>query len=252
MDIWIDLGHAARALIRKDTFVLLTDGAVGDSEEENLRHLAANLAGEDEARHLVPFLTCKHSLEYCRLFAERARRHAVETLTVVGGDPSDGAPRCVPHAYLLRHEIRDRIAGLALGSWVNLHRDPAIQADYLADSAASADYALTQVVSHHEAQKIDAWLEETSRRDLEIPMAYGVFYYRNGRRATLERLARYFTVPVDRLEQEFEEGATPEEVCARSILALRRAGIDNVYICNLGSRDAARRLSNVMELLDGC
>ena len=250
MDIWIDLGHAARALIRHDTFVLLTDGAVGDSEEENLRHLAANLAGESEARRLVPFLTCKHSLEYCRLFAERAHRHAVETLTVVGGDVSDGAPRCVPHAYLLRQQIRNRIPGLVLGGWVNLHRDPAIQADYLADAGASADYVLTQVVSHNDTRKIDAWLEETARRGLKLPTAYGVFYYRNGRRETLENLARHFTVPVEKIEQEFEEGAAPAEVCARSILALRRAGIDNVYICNLGSRNAAHRLSLVTEALD--
>lgn len=250
MDIWIDLGHAARSLIRQDTFVLLTDGAVGDPEEENLRHLAANLAGEVEARRLVPFLTCKHSLEYCRLFAERARRHAVDTLTVVGGDASDGASRCVPRAYLLRQEIRNRVPGLALGGWVNLHRNPVIQADYLTDAGFSADYVLTQVVSHHDAQKIDAWLEETARRDLDLPTAYGVFYYRNGRRETLASLARYFTVPVEEIEREFEDGAMPAEICARSIFALRRAGIENVYICNLGSRNAARRLTLVSEALD--
>ena len=250
MDVWIDLGHAARSLIRHDTFVLLTDGAVGDPEEENLRHLAANLAGEQEARRLVPFLTCRHSLEYCRLFAERARRHAVEALTVVGGDVSDGASRCVPHAYLLRQKIRDRVPGLALGGWVNLHRNPVIQADYLADVGCSADYILTQVVSHHDARKIDAWLEETGRRDLDLPTAYGVFYYRNGRRATLESLARYFTVPVEKIEREFEEGANPAEVCAQSILALNRAGIENVYICNLGSRNAAQRLELVTEALE--
>jgi len=250
MDVWINLGHAARSLIRKDTYVLLTDGAVGDSEEENLRHLAANLAGENEARRLVPFLTCKHSLEYCRLFAERARRHAVESLTVVGGDLSDGASRCLPHAYLLRQEIRKRTSGLALGGWVNLHREPAVQANYLTDNDASADYLLTQVVSHHDRQKVDAWLEETARHDLDVPTAYGVFYYRNGRRETLESLARYFTVPVEEIWREFEEGLTPAEVCARSILSLRRAGIENVYICNLGSRNAARRLSLVTEAID--
>ncbi|MFQ5530212.1 MAG: hypothetical protein ACE5FP_07660 [Gemmatimonadota bacterium] len=250
MDTWIDLGHAARNLIRGDTFVLLTDGAVGDPEEENLRHLAANLAGGDEARRLVPFLTCKHSLEYCRLFAERARRHAVETLTVVGGDTADGVSRCVPHAYLLRTEIRARVPGLSLGGWVNPHRDPAVQADYLADAGFSADYVLTQVVSHHDTRKIDRWLEEISRRGLDPPVAYGVFYYRNGRRTTLESLARYFTVPVEEIGREFDEGATPAEVCARSIIALRRAGIDNVYVCNLGSRDAARRLARVSEAVD--
>jgi hypothetical protein len=42
----------------------------------------------------------------------------------------------------------------------------------------------------------------------------------------------------------------PAEVCARSILALRRAGIENVFICNLGSRNAVQRLSLVSEALD--
>ena len=59
MDTWIDLEGAARALGRRDTFALLTDGAVGDREEENLRHLASNLtAGGSEAPRLVPFLPC--------------------------------------------------------------------------------------------------------------------------------------------------------------------------------------------------
>jgi len=82
-----------------------------------------------------------------------------------------------------------------------------------------------------------------------VPMAYGVFYYRNGQRRVLENLARYFTVPVGEIEREFEDGATPAEICARSILELRRAGIENVYVCNLGSRNAAQRLSSVLAAL---
>ena len=33
--------------------------------------------------------------------------------------------------------------------------------------------------------------------------------------------------------QEFAEGATPDEICARTIRALRAAGVKHVYVSNL-------------------
>lgn len=258
MDTWIDLGHAARALGRRGTFVLLTDGAVGDAEEENLRHLAANLAGEPgsdgrggaDARRLVPFLTCKHSLEYCLWFADRARRHGLDTLTVVGGDTADGSERCLPHSYLLRQRIRSRCPDLALGGWVNPHRDTARQAEYVVETDFAADYYLTQIVSHHDRRAIDDWLNATACHGIDLPAAWGVFYYRNGRRASLERLSAHFDVPIEAVAREFEAGATPEEVCARTIIALREAGARNVYVCNLGARQAGRRLDGILAAVD--
>lgn len=253
MDTWIDLAHAARSLGRREAFVLLTDSAVGDPEEENLRHLAANLTlergagGGPDATSLVPFLTCKHSLDYCLWFADRARRHGVDTMTVVGGDMTDGSTRCVPHSYLLRQRIRERAPDLSLGGWVNPHRDAAKQAEYVAGTDFAADYYLTQVVSHHDRRAIDAWLAEADRREIRLPAAWGVFYYRNGRRASLERLAMHFEVPVDALVDEFGRGSTPEQVCARSIVALREAGVENVYVCNLGARQAGPRLDAIRD-----
>jgi len=254
MDTWIDLGHAARALGRRDTFVLLTDGAVGDPEEENLRHLAANLAGDGDGganvRRLVPFLTCKHSLEYCLWFADRAGRHGLDSLTVVGGDTTDGSERCLPHSYLLRQRIRARCPDLALGGWVNPHRDAAVQAEYVVATDFAADYYLTQVVTHHDRRAIDQWLDAAARRGIDLPAAWGVFYYRSGRRASLERLSAHFHVPVEPLAREFEAGATPEQVCARTIVALREAGVRNVYVCNLGARQAGRRLDAILRAVD--
>lgn len=248
MDTWIDLERSARALARRDTFALLTDGAIGDQEEENLRHLASNLtAGGPGAPRLVPFLTCKHSLEYCLLFADRARRHGVEALTVVGGDVADGPERCLPHSFMLRRRIRDRRPDLALGGWVNPHRDPSTQGRYVASPDFTADYYLTQVVSHHDRASIDAWLLEADRRGIDLPSAWGVFYYRNGNPDSLRRLARHFHVPVQEIAREFDAGATPAEVCARSIVTLREAGARNVYLCNLGAREAASRLDDVLE-----
>ena len=43
---WIDMYHSIQRLARQDTIIFLTDNAVGLSEEENLAHLTANLAGD--------------------------------------------------------------------------------------------------------------------------------------------------------------------------------------------------------------
>jgi hypothetical protein len=47
-------------------------------------------------------------------------------------------------------------------------------------------------------------------------------------------------VPVDRLRAEFAAGATPVDVCARSIRELRQLGVRHFYVSNLPlSRTAA-------------
>ena len=188
IETWIDLFHAFRRLAARETFLFVTDNAVGEAEEENLRHLTANLAGQVDPATIVPFLTCKHTLEYCLLYASRASASGIEALTVVGGDETGGVPRCVPHAFELRGLLRERLPHLALGGWANLNRDQAIQVDYLLDERFEADYYLTQIVSHHEAGCVESWLRETDRRGLGMPGIFGVFFYRSARPAMLERL----------------------------------------------------------------
>ena len=83
--------------------------------------------------HVVPFLTCKHTLEYCLSYADRARQHGFESLVVLGGDKHVGPPRCVEHAWQLREMIRAREAQLALGGWANPHADAAAQVQHLLD-----------------------------------------------------------------------------------------------------------------------
>src|SRR5262249_17014668 len=99
MDAWIDTYHAVRGLTRDGTYVFLTDSAVGSSEEDNLRHMVANLGRDVGRAHVVPFLTTKHTLEYCLSYAERARQFGFPALVVLGGDQSVGAMRCVEHAW---------------------------------------------------------------------------------------------------------------------------------------------------------
>ncbi len=250
IETWIDLFHAFRRLAAEETFVFVTDNAVGETEEENLQHLTANLAGQIDPATIVPFLTCKHPLEYCLMYASRASARGVQALTVVGGDETGGVSRCVPHAFELRQLLRERLPHLGLGGWANLHRDQVQQVDYLLDERFEADYYLTQIVSHHDARFVESWLEETGRRGLTTPGVFGVFFYRSARPAMLERLGRFFPVPAELISREFASGDTAEEICARTVVALRRMGVDKIYVCNLGGRRAAQRYGRIAEAVD--
>lgn len=249
MDVWIDMNHAIRRLLRDDRFVFVTDNAVGAHEEENLAHLAGNLGGEVDLRRVVPFLTTKHTLAYCLMYAARAHSAGVEALTVLGGDRSVGPPRCLPHAHELRALIRDRVPGLVLGGWANPHRDAKEQVSFLTSDDCHADFFLTQVVSHHSLERVEALLEEMGRRGVALPGVFGVFCYRSANPATLGRLGEFFPVPAAELVREFGAGASAEEVCARTIRALRSAGAAKIYVSNLGGRDGAARLERILQLV---
>jgi 5,10-methylenetetrahydrofolate reductase len=248
MDAWIDTYHAVKSLTRGGTPVFLTDSAVGLKEEDNLRHLLINL-GVDVARSgVVPFLTCKHPMDYCLAYADRAHQHGFDALVVLGGDKHVGPPRCVEHAWQLRDEIRKRVPALALGGWANPHGEPANQVGHLLDEHATAEFYLTQIVSHHSADKVHAFLTEAARRGLAIPGMFGLFYYRSANPRTLDALSSFLPVPVEELKREFADGATPEEVCARSLRVLAAAGAKHFYISNLPLGRAAATLRTIVEL----
>jgi hypothetical protein len=233
MDAWIDTYHAVRRLVRHGHHVCLTDSAVGAQEEDNLRHLVLNL-GEDVPRdHVVPFLTSKHTLQYCLTYADRAHLHGFPSLVVLGGDKEIGTPRCVEHAWELRMAICRRQPSLALGGWANPHRNPERQVEFLTDDTFTGEYYLTQVATHHQVQHVERFLAEAARRGVAIPGVFGVFYYRSARKRTLDMLADFMPVPVDALVEEFGAGASPETVCARTIRTLRAAGVQHFYISNL-------------------
>ena len=131
MEAWIDLHQALRRFAGQGRFVIVTDNAVGDAEEENLAHMLANLPEEAPRTRIVPILTSKHSLGYCLLYAERAAAAGLDALTVVGGDRGVGPPRCVDHAFQLRARIRERVPELVLGGGANPHRPADEQAGFL-------------------------------------------------------------------------------------------------------------------------
>src|SRR5258706_1021260 len=143
MDAWIDTYHAVRGLTRAGTFVFLTDSAVGEPEEDNLRHLVLNLGHDVPRQRIVPFLTSKHSLEYCLSYAERARQSGFPALVVLGGDRTVGTPRVVDHAWQLRKALREHDRTLTLGGWANPHADAERQVDYLAAPDFHAEFYLT-------------------------------------------------------------------------------------------------------------
>jgi 5,10-methylenetetrahydrofolate reductase len=247
MGAWIDLHHALARLTRDDLFVFLTDNAVGAAEEESLTHVGANLAEDADPRRIVPILTCKHTLEYCTLFATRAASQGFDTLTVLGGDVTVGPPRCVPHARDLRQMIKARAPGLSLGGWVNPLKDPQEQVGYLTAVDAELSFALGQVVSHHALPDVARFLEVLHKGGPPIPVVFGVFFYRSANPRTLSTLGEFFPVPAEGITRDFEAGDEAEEICARSIRELRSIGADKVYVSNLGNRGARARLRRILE-----
>jgi hypothetical protein len=154
------------------------------------------------------------------------------------------------HAWQLRRLITEHVPGLTLGGWANPHGDADVQTGYLADGTFSAEFFLTQIVSHHDRPALDRFLDCMSRHGIELPGIYGVFYYRSANPRTLTTLRQFLPVPVDGLTREFAEGASPEEICARTIRALRAAGVRHCYVSNLPVTRARQTLARILALAD--
>jgi len=249
MDAWIDTYHAVRSLTRNGTFVFLTDSAVGSKEEDNLRHLVINLGSDAPRSKVVPFLTCKHTMDYCVAYADRAQQHGFQSLVVLGGDKNIGHRRCVEHAWQLREAIRSHQPSLVLGGWANPHAEASTQVGHLLDAHITAEYYLTQIVSHHSRAAVERFLAEAARQTLAIPGMFGVFYYRSANPKTLQALRGFIPVPAEELSREFAEGASADEICARSIRALTGVGARHFYVSNLPLGKAASTLQHILELV---
>ena len=249
MDAWIDTYHAVKRLTQQGTYVFLTDSAVGSQEEDNLRHLVTNLGTDVPRQRIVPFLTSKHPLEYCYAYAERARQHGFSNLVVLGGDKAVGTPRAVAHAWQLRELLRASHPDLTMGGWANPHADAARQLDFLAADNFFAEYFLTQVVSHHDRAIVERFVSVAQRRGQSLPGVFGVFYYRSANLKTLTALRGFLPVPIEGLQKDFASGATPEEVCARTIRTLRDLGAKHFYISNLPIGRAPATLSAILARL---
>ena len=118
--------------------------------------------------------------------------------------------------------------------------------NHLLQDRVHAEFYLTQIVSHHSRAEVERFLAEAGRRRLTLPGMFGVFYYRSANPRTLAALKDFLPVPAEELTREFAAGATPEDICARSIRALTEAGARHFYISNLPIGRAALTLSRIL------
>jgi hypothetical protein len=93
---------------------------------------------------------------------------------------------------------------------------------------------------------VTRFLEEGRRRQLALPGVFGVFYYRSANPKTLRALESFLPVPAEALTREFDAGASPEDVCARTLRALVDAGVRHFYISNLPVARAQGVLASVL------
>ena len=110
-----------------------------------------------------------------------------------------------------------------------------------------AEFYLTQIVSHHTLAPVGRFIEAASRRGLDLPGVFGVFYYRSANARTLQELKGFLPVPAEGLTREFGEGAGAEEICARTIRALLDVGVKHFYISNLLPSRAQSVLASILD-----
>ncbi len=161
MDAWIDTYHAIRSLTRHDVRVMVTDSAVGAQEENNLRHLVANL-GDAVGRATTSSRFSRPSTRSSSASPTPIRRctHGFPSLVVLGGDKHVGRPRCVEHAWQLRQRdsrAASRVSSSAAGP--TPPRTRCARWSSCCSRTRNADFYLTQIVSHHQADRVKAFLE---------------------------------------------------------------------------------------------
>jgi hypothetical protein len=119
----------------------------------------------------------------------------------------------------------------------------------MVDDSFNAEYYLTQIVSHLNVAPVERFIDEARRRGIEKPGVFGVFYYRSANPKTLSALSQFLPVPLDGLTREFGGGATPIDICARTIRAMLDVGARHFYISNLPLLGAASTLSTIVDKL---
>ena len=65
--------------------------------------------------------------------------------------------------------------------------------------------------------------------------------------ATLDLLSHFLPVPAESLAAEFAAGATPVDICARTLRAMMDVGVRHFYISNLPLLRASSTLNAILE-----
>src|SRR5262249_35660062 len=131
--------------------------------------------------------------------------------------------------------------------WANPHADADAQLDYVAAAEFTAEFYLTQIVSHHRIAPVARFIDMAARRRITLPAIFGVFYYRSANPRTLQALSSFLPVPIEGLTREFAAGSGADDVCARTVRALMEAGARHFYISNLPIGRAQAALASVLE-----
>ena len=109
------------------------------------------------ASRIIPFLSAKHSLDYCMMFARRAVSNGCEALAVVGGRHERPAPTLrrarVPASR--HHPVRVPFAHARGGGRIRTPTRPSRSTTF-ARGDFEADFFLTQIVSHHSLSVVEA------------------------------------------------------------------------------------------------
>ncbi len=213
---------------------MVTDSAVGAQEENNLRHLVTNLGPDVPRQSVVPFLTTKHSIDFCLGYADqvvqhgfpgarRARRRQTRGPRARGRARVAAAPahsrRAIPSCRSAAGPTRPATRPVRWPSWARASSPPTSTSRRSCRIIASATST--------------GFLREADRQGVTAPGMFGVFYYRSAKTSTLQTLSQFLPVPVDELSAEFAAGATPVDVCARSIRELMALGVRHFYVSNL-------------------
>ena len=151
MDAWIDTYHAIRALDAPGRRRSSSPTAPSARRKRTTCGTSSRTSGATLPRdRVVPFLTSKHSLDFCLslcragVAARVSRRSSCSAAT-----RRVGRPRCVEHAWELRQrDPRARAAPRRSAAGRIRTPMPAQQVDFLLDDSFTAEFYLTQVVSH--------------------------------------------------------------------------------------------------------
>jgi hypothetical protein len=150
----------------------------------------------------------------------------------------------VEHAWQFAVGDRSRQPELLLGGWANPHVDPAWQAELLASPEFAGEFFLTQIVSHHHAAAVERFVGELERRDVRTPGMFGVFFTE----ARSRRRWRYQGVPAGAgrgADARVREGATPVEICARTVRSAHRRGSEALLYLEPAAREDAETLAQI-------
>ena len=102
-------------------------------------------------------------------------------------------------------------------------------------------------MSHLNVAPVERFVTEARRRRVDVPGVFGVFYYRSANPRTLDVLRDFLPVPAEDLIAEFAAGATPVDVCARTLRAMMDIGVRHFYISNLPLARATSTLHAILE-----